>query len=143
MAAYGEGDGHASSRENPASRGLSREVFSAVRFGDARFPPSSAGSFDIQNAEAALVLQNSHSLPHALQHFQCLLQLFPRVRRRHDGAYARFSFRHGRESNASAKHTFFEQFPGEVHGQLAVANDDRSDGSFAGWGGFAANIKSQ
>ena len=62
---------------------------------------------------------------------------------RHDGTDARFAFRYGRESDAGAHDAFFEQLAGEVHRELAVADDNGRDWSFAGGSGAAADVESQ
>src|SRR5271157_825082 len=69
----------------------------------------------IENLRSS-IRQNPHAFPDALEHLQRLLQLFLRVRRRHDGADARFALRHRGEGDACAQHALFEQFAGEVHG---------------------------
>src|SRR5712691_3683313 len=86
---------------------------------------------------------NPHPLSHSPQHFQRLLQLIVRVRRRHDGADAGFAFGDGGEGDAGAEDAFLEQFAGEVHGELAVAYDDGSDWSLAGRSGAAADVEAE
>ena len=101
------------------------------------------GHSDPRYRQRAYAGENPHPLPDTLQHPQRLLQLFLRVRRGHDGADAGFAFRHGGECDAGAEHAFFEQLAGEVHGELAVADDDRRDRSFAGRSGAAADVEAE
>src|SRR5947209_20565970 len=63
--------------------------------------------------------------------------------RRHDGADARFSFSHGGEGDACGHYAFVEEFAGELHGQLAFADDDRRDWRFAHWRILAADIEAK
>src|SRR5450631_4634624 len=95
------------------------------------------------SAGGSLATENAHSLSDALQHPQRLLQLFFRMRRRHDGADAGLSFRHGRERDARPQHALLEQFAREVRSQFAVADDDRRDRSLAGRSRTSANVKPQ
>ena len=60
-----------------------------------------------------------------------------------DGANARFAFGDGGEGDAGAEDAFFEELTGEVHGELAIADDDGRDGSFAGRSGAAANVETE
>ncbi len=52
--------------------------------------------------------QNSHPLPHRLQHLQRPLQLILRMRSRHDRANTRFAFGHSRKRDPGTKHPFFK-----------------------------------
>ena len=90
-----------------------------------------------------LASHNPHLLPHPSQHVQRLFQLIGRVRGGHDGADAGFAFWHRWECDAGAEHAFFEQFAGEVHGELAVTDDDGRDGRLAGGSGLAADIEAE
>src|SRR5271170_5175472 len=89
------------------------------------------------------IAQNPHSLAYAAEHFECQLQLFFRVGGGHDGADAGLAFGHCRKRDAGAEHAFFEELAGEVHGEFAVADDDGSEGSFAGRRGAAADVEAE
>ena len=52
----------------------------------------------------------------------------------HNGANARLFLRHGWKSNALSKHTLLEELVGKLHCQFPLADDDRSNGCFAGPG---------
>src|ERR1700722_7460247 len=65
------------------------------------------------------------------------------MRRGHDGADAGFAFGHGGEGDAGAEDAFLEEFAGEIHGEFAVADDDRSDWSLAGRSGAAADVEAE
>src|SRR3984885_15882767 len=90
-----------------------------------------------------LLAQDSHALPDALQHSERLLQFFVRMRRRHDGADARLTLWHRWERNAGAEHAFFKKFAGKVHGEFAVANNNRRNRSLARRCGAPTNIETQ
>ena len=61
----------------------------------------------------------------------------------HDRADAGFAFGDCGEGDACAQDAFFEELAGEVHRELAIADDDWGDWSFAGWGRFASDVESQ
>src|SRR5712692_648283 len=91
----------------------------------------------------SLLVHNPHALTYPPQHLQRLLQFVLRVRGGHDGADAGFAFGHGGEGDAGTHHAFLEQLAGEVHGELAVPNDDWRDGRLAGGGGAAADVEAE
>src|ERR1700688_3192203 len=89
------------------------------------------------------VAQDSQALPDTLQHCQRLSQVFLRMRCRHDGADTGLALRDCGEGDARAEYAFLKQFAREVHGELAVADDDRGDRSFTRWSRASANIETQ
>src|ERR1700676_5420717 len=70
------------------------------------------------------LLQDSHLLAHPPQHLQRLLQLFFCMGGRHNCSDAGFAFGYGGEGDTRTQYALFEQLTGEVHGELAVADDD-------------------
>src|SRR6202020_3349523 len=86
---------------------------------------------------------NIHPLPNPAKHLQRLLQFLWRVGFCHDGADPGFTFGNGGEGDAGAEDTFFEELAGEVHGELAFADDDGRDRSLAGRSGAAADIEAE
>src|SRR6185437_3033734 len=74
---------------------------------------------------------NPHSLPHFLQHFQSAAELVLCMRGGHDGAQTRLAFRNRGESDPRDEDAFLKQLAAELHRQLALANNDWRDGSFA------------
>src|SRR6266568_2021253 len=61
------------------------------------------------DASSALAsTQNSHPLSNRSQYLQCLLQLLAGMGCGHDGADAGFALGHGRISDSSSEHPFFE-----------------------------------
>src|SRR5258708_16311086 len=87
--------------------------------------------------------ENSHPLPHSLQHFERLLQFIFRVRGGHDGSHPCFAFGDGGKCDAGSEHAFFEQLAGKIHGQPSVANDDGRDRRFACRSGLAADVEAE
>src|SRR6478672_5467608 len=87
--------------------------------------------------------QYPHPLTDLLQHFQRTRELVLCVRGGHDGTDAGLAFRHGREGNTGGEDAFLEQLTAEVHGELAVTDDDGRDGSFAGGGVLSADVEAQ
>src|SRR5438445_287191 len=63
--------------------------------------------------------------------------------RRHDGPHTRLSLWHGRISDTSAQHAFFEQLAREFHCELTVPDDNRRDWRFTGWSCLAANVEAK
>ena len=86
---------------------------------------------------------NPQSLADALQRFESLIELLPRMRCGHDSANPRLTFGHGWECNACAKHSFFEEFAAEIHGQAAFADDNRRDWRLTGWRVLATDIEAE
>src|SRR5205814_6947050 len=66
-----------------------------------------------------------------------------RVRCGHDCSDAGFAFRDGGERNTRSHYALFEQFMRKTHGELAVADNDGRNWSFAGGSGAAADVESQ
>src|SRR5207245_9695120 len=83
--------------------------------------------------ESSLSLRHDpHPLPHPLQHLQRLLQLIFRVRCGHDCSDAGFAFSDGGACHTRSHYAFFQQCTIKLHGQLAIAEDDRRHQRFPG-----------
>ena len=65
------------------------------------------------------------------------------MRGRDDRPDAGFAFSHRRECDAGGENAFFEKLAGEIHGELAVADDDWSDGGFASRRALAADVEAE
>jgi hypothetical protein len=80
-------------------------------------------------------------MSNAGQDFQCLVDLPAGVLAGHDGANAGFALGNGWEGDAGGHETSVEESFAEVHRLASVTDDDRRDGRFALWGGFAADVE--